>query len=163
MWILMWMSCTRKCSRCITLLPLIMPTGEGKVKNYLMTAGLALTIHILLHLAAIQTIYLSPLLHSLLLDVIYINTSHNLVVILYYGRLILDFSFYIVQSYQFCFLILKMNSSKNNSPILPSQQNDCKGKHFSLLLQIFTFINYIIFYLWIVKPNISKFTSSSER
>ena len=46
-------------------LALIMPTGEGEVKNYMMTAGLALTIHILLHLAATQTIYLSPL-HSLL-------------------------------------------------------------------------------------------------
>ena len=38
-----------------------------------------------------------------------------------------------------------------------------KENIFLFFLQIFTFINYIIFYLWIVKPNISKFTSSSER
>ena len=54
-----------------------MPTREGKVKNYMMTAGLALTIHILLHLAAIYkpSIFQHCIVYYLML---YINTSHYL-------------------------------------------------------------------------------------
>ena len=54
-----------------------MPTGEGKVKNYMMTAGLALPIHILLHLAAIYkpSIFHHCIVYYLML---YINTSHYL-------------------------------------------------------------------------------------